>query len=184
MCRYLEADDNETTRQFRHKHITPLVSLQNSQQIYNLDLDFGDYKIDFSRNGQELLLAGSKGHIAQLEWKTKQLKSEFHVKEKISAVKFLQNTKFVAVGQSKCVYIYDDQGVELHQLGAMHEPSHLEYLPYHYLLAGVSKRGKLVYQDVSTGDIVAEIKTKTPNVRECLWRGCFRAGFFCHFRNF
>lgn len=127
-------------------------------------MDFGRYSVDFSRNGQELVIGSSKGHIAQLEWKTKKLKSEFHVRERVSDVKFLQNTKFVAVAQQRCVFIYDDQGIELHRLGGMHDPLHLEYLPYHYLLASISERGKMVYQDVSTGDIIAEIKTKTPNV--------------------
>lgn len=70
---------------------------------------------------------------------------EFHVKEKVRAVKFLQNKKFISVAQKECVYIYDDQGIELHRLGGMHTPLHLEYLPYHYLLASISERGKLVY---------------------------------------
>ena len=89
---------------------------------------------------------------------------EFHVSQKVNDIKFLQNEKFIAVAQKECAFIYDDQGIELHRLGGLHVPLHIEYLPYHYLLASISERGKLAYQDVSTGDIVAEIKTKNQNV--------------------
>lgn len=70
----------------------------------------------------------------------------------------------MAIAQQTTGFIYDDQGIELHRLTKMIEPTHLEYLPYHYLLAGISQRGILTYQDVSTGEIISEIKTKAQNV--------------------
>lgn len=91
---YLEADDNETTRQFRQKTLMDHIPLQNQQQIMNLDLEFGSYNLDFSRDGQELLLGSSQGHVAVLDWKTKNLKCEFNVKEKIRDVKFLHSNSF------------------------------------------------------------------------------------------
>jgi len=47
--------------------------------------------MDISRNGKHLLLAGKKGHMAMLEWRNKNLVSEFNVKDKVHCVKFLQN---------------------------------------------------------------------------------------------
>jgi len=65
-----------------------------------------------------------------------------------------------AVAQKKYLYIYDNQGIELHQMKDHLEPSLLEYLPYHYLLCSASKLGFLKYLDISCGKEVAECKTR------------------------
>lgn len=93
--------------------------------MFNLDLDYGFYNIDFTRTGNYLALAGTQGHIAILEWKKKSLKCEFNVKDKIRDIKFLQNETQFAVAQKKYVYIYDHSGTELHRLKAHAEPFHL-----------------------------------------------------------
>jgi hypothetical protein len=100
-------------------------------------------------------LAGSKGHIAIMDWKKKNLKCEFNVKEKIRDIKFLHNETLYAVAQMKYLYIYDNTGAEVHRLKTHPEPVHLEFLPYHFLLSTMSKEGLLTYQDVSTGQLVA-----------------------------
>jgi U3 small nucleolar RNA-associated protein 7 len=132
--------------------------------VYDLELEFGQYFIDFTRNGQSLALAGSKGHVALMEWKTKKLVSEFQVKEKVKDVKWLHSEQMVAVAQKQFVHIYDHQGLEVHRLRNMPEPIHLEYLPFHYLLTSISAFGLLSYQDISTGQIVVEHKTKVRDV--------------------
>jgi len=78
------------------------------------------------------LMGGSSGQVCLLEWKTKKLRCEFNVKEKIRDVKFLHNNNFLAVAQKKNVCVYDAQGIELHNLKNMPEPVGLEYLPYHF----------------------------------------------------
>jgi len=40
------------------------------------------------------------------------------------------------------------------------EPVKLDYLTYHFLLVSASRLGTLKYLDVSTGQFVAEAKTK------------------------
>ena len=65
-----------------------------------------------------------------------------------------------AVAQSKHLYIYDQNGVELHRLASHIEPTRLEFLPYHWLLVSVGLTGYLKYQDTSTGQIVVEHRTK------------------------
>lgn len=54
-----------------------------------------------------------------------------------SFTRFLQDQSFYAVAQKKYVFIYDKDGVEVHCLKAHIEPTRLEFLPYHWLLATV-----------------------------------------------
>ena len=43
--------------------------------------DFGPYKsLDYTRNGKFLLLGSKKGHVAMLDWKNKDLITEFQTK--------------------------------------------------------------------------------------------------------
>jgi hypothetical protein len=51
--------------------------------------------------------------------------------------RFLQDQSFFAVAQKKYVFIYDRDGVEIHCLKAHIEPTRLEFLPYHWLLATI-----------------------------------------------
>lgn len=95
-----------------------------------------------------------------MQWKEKKLVTEFTVKEKIRDVAFLHNENMFAVAQKQNCYIYDDHGIEIHALKHFIEPKFLEFLPYHFLLTCMTKRGHLKYQDVTTGEVVAEHKTK------------------------
>lgn len=52
-------------------------------------------------------------------------------------VRFLHDHSHYAVAQQKYVFIYDRDGVELHRLKSHVEPTRLEFLPYHWLLASV-----------------------------------------------
>jgi hypothetical protein len=50
---------------------------------------------------------------------------------------FLQDHSMYAVAQKKYVFIYDRDGVELHRLKSHLEPTRLEFLPFHWLLASI-----------------------------------------------
>jgi U3 small nucleolar RNA-associated protein 7 len=59
--------------------------------MFDLALDSGKTFIDYSKNGEHLLLAGEKGRFAHLNFRTKALSCEMDLKDKLKDVKFLQS---------------------------------------------------------------------------------------------
>jgi U3 small nucleolar RNA-associated protein 7 len=149
------------TWQFRQADIVAGVQESAKKKHFKLEMpEFGPYSMNYSGNGRHLLLGGRKGHLTLLDWHSFAPKCEFHVKETIRAVQVLHNETMFAVAQKKYVHIYDDTGMELHVLKNQLEVNRLDFLPYHYLLTSISKLGTLRYQDMSTGEIVAEHRTR------------------------
>ncbi|KAL0959154.1 hypothetical protein HGRIS_014440 [Hohenbuehelia grisea] len=109
---------------------------------------------------RHLAIAGRTGHVATFDWQTGQLHSELQLQETCRDITFLHDQSHYAVAQKKFVYIYDRDGVELHCLKSHIEPTRLEFLPYHWLLASVGNAGYLKYQDTSTGQLLVEHRTK------------------------
>ncbi|KAI7906406.1 WD40-repeat-containing domain protein [Cokeromyces recurvatus] len=158
---YLEAEGLEKTFKFRQDQLIPSLDVNTASKIFTLDLpQFGPYAIDYTRNGRHLLIGGHKGHIAAFDWQTGGLHFETHVNETVRDVKWLHNETLLAVAQKKYVYIYDKSGLEIHRLKSHSYVDRLEFLPYHYLLATIGSNGYLKYQDTSTGELVAEKRTK------------------------
>ncbi|OQR82071.1 hypothetical protein THRCLA_11160 [Thraustotheca clavata] len=157
----LVAEGLEKTYRFTQEQLKEHVDRNTANKIFDLNLDtFGPYTIDYSRNGRNLLLGGAKGHLAMFDALRMNLSCEFHVKESVRDVKFLHNNSLFAVAQKKYTYIYDNTGAEAHCIRTMQDPKRLEFLPYHFLLACVSGGGVLTYNDVTTGQQVANHKSK------------------------
>ncbi|KAH7160710.1 small nucleolar ribonucleoprotein complex subunit [Dactylonectria macrodidyma] len=151
----------ERTYKVRQQDIVDDVAVDTAQKRFELKLDaLGPYNFDYSRNGRDLLLAGRKGHVATMDWREGKLGCELQLNETVRDVKWLHNNQYFAVAQKKYVYIYDHNGVELHTLKRHQEVSHMEFLPYHFLLSTIGATGVLKYQDTSTGQLVAEIPTR------------------------
>merc|ERR1712000_87109 len=131
--------------------ITKDVAVETAQKRFELKLDaLGPYAFDYTRNGRELLLGGRKGHIATMDWREGKLGCEIQLGETVRDVKWLHNNQYFAVAQKKNVFIYDRQGVEIHSLRKHQEVTHMEFLPYHFLLATLG----------TTGILVAELPTR------------------------
>ncbi|CAG9956228.1 unnamed protein product [Clonostachys rosea f. rosea IK726] len=151
----------ERTYKVRQDEIVNDIALETAKKRFELKLDaLGPYVFDYSRNGRELLLGGRKGHVAAMDWREGKLTCEVQLGETIRDVKWLHNNQYFAASQKKNVYIYDRNGVELHCLKRHQEVTHMEFLPYHFLLGTIGTTGVLKYQDVSTGQLVAEVPTK------------------------
>ena len=150
----------ERTYKVRQDEIRAAVGVQQAKKAVEFNLDMGPYRSNYTRNGRSLLLAGRKGHIATCEWRAGKPGCELHLTETIRDAKWLHNDQYFAVAQKKYTYIYDHAGVEIHCLRKYVEATHLEFLPYHFLLAGIENSGFLRYTDTSTGQIVAEFPTR------------------------
>ncbi len=157
---YLEAEGMEKTQRFSQAQIRDAVDIGSAKKIFTLKLDtFGPYEARYSRNGRHLLLGGRLGHLASCDWMDGKLSCEVHVKETVRDVCYLHNETMFAAAQKKYVYIYDNQGLEVHCLRHHVEVNRMDFLPYHYLLATVGNAGVLRYSDTSTGQSVAEYRT-------------------------
>ena len=134
---FLEAEGElERTYKVRQEEIWGEVGIETAQKKFELKLEnLGPYVCEYTRNGRDLLLAGRKGHVATMDWRDGKLACELQLSETIRDARWLHNNQYFAVAQKKYVYIYDSNGVELHCLRKHVEVSHMEFLPYHFLLA-------------------------------------------------
>ncbi|XP_063589076.1 WD repeat-containing protein 46-like [Penaeus indicus] len=155
----LEAKEGTYTAHITQSDIKKAVDITTAAKGFDLKLEYGPYVMDYTRNGRHLLIGGRKGHLASFDWITKKLHFETNVMESIHDLCFLHTERMMAVAQKQWVYVYDNQGVELHCLKMMHRTLQLEFLPYHFLLCAGNESGILSWLDISLGKEV--IRTRT-----------------------
>uniref|UniRef100_A0A672ZT98 WD repeat-containing protein 46 n=1 Tax=Sphaeramia orbicularis TaxID=375764 RepID=A0A672ZT98_9TELE len=161
---FLEGDDGEDTCTISQEDIVDAVDISSGAKYFNLKLSqFGPYRVDYNRTGRlvHLLLGGRRGHIACIDWQSKNLMCEINVMEAVNDVKWLHSENMYAVAQKKWLHIYDSNGIELHCIRKFNDVLRMQFLPYHFLLATASATSFLQYLDVSVGKEVAAICTKT-----------------------
>ncbi|WWC61436.1 uncharacterized protein I303_104020 [Kwoniella dejecticola CBS 10117] len=156
----VEEEEGERTWRVKQKEIEESVGQASRKKKFDLKFEgMGSYKVDYTRNGRHLAIASSSGHVATFDWQAGKLHSEIQLKESVRDIKFLHSEDFYAVAQKRYVFIYDQNGVELHKLKQHIDPTYMEFLPYHYLLTTVGHAGYLKYHDTSTGVMLTQIPT-------------------------
>ncbi|KAK5779123.1 hypothetical protein RI543_003008 [Arxiozyma heterogenica] len=178
---YMEAEtEMEKTFRVKQEEIKSNVDVSTANKALDLSLkEFGPYYTNYSRSGTHLLISGRKGHVASMDWRKGELRAELHLNESCYAATYLQNEQYFAIAQKKYTFIYDHEGVELHRMKQHIEARHLEFLPYHYLLATAGETGWLKYHDVSTGVLVSELRTKlgpTVSMKQNPWNAVMHLG--------
>lgn len=157
---FLEGEGIEKTWRIKQEAIHREVDVLSSRNQYDIVLpELGPYTLDFTPNGRYMAAAGRKGHLALVDMKNMNLVKEIQVRETVRDVAFLHNELFFAAAQKKYPYIYNREGTELHCLKESGACLRLQFLRNHLLLASVNKSGQLHYQDVTTGQMVANYRT-------------------------
>lgn len=151
----------EHTFNAQQEDIVNAVDEGASLKAFDLPLPgSGPFRLSYTHTGRHLLMAGERGHIVLSEWKRSHLVTEEQLYDTVRDAIFLHNDNFFATAQSKCAYIYDKRGQEVHALDTHTEPVLLDFLPKHFLLVSASKTGVLRYQDTTDGRMVAQHHTK------------------------
>lgn len=133
------------------------VNLYTKEKAFSISMDKGPYRCIYSGNGSHLLVTNQNGYASAFNTQSLQLCFETELDDKIYDAKWLHNEQYFATAQEDCVFVYDRNGSELHAVRDMRNTTLLDFLPYHFLLAGASKNGFLNYLDTSTGEVVSTI---------------------------
>ncbi|KAL1269200.1 hypothetical protein QQF64_031489, partial [Cirrhinus molitorella] len=84
---FLEGDEDEDTNTISQDDIADAVDITSGSKYFNLHLSqFGPYRLDYSRTGRHLLVGGKKGHVACINWQSKDLMCEMNVMETVNDV--------------------------------------------------------------------------------------------------
>lgn len=132
------------------------VSQLTMEKAFSLALDNGPFSVGYTKNGRHMFVHSEHGFLSAFDVKLLKPHFEIDVKERIRDATFLHNECFIAAAQKDNVFIYNNQGCEVHCIRDNRNVFKLEYLFYHFLLCSLSTNNFLRYQDVSTGKMVAE----------------------------
>ena len=150
----------ERTHKTQQRAIVEATSANAAANAWRKALPKGPYGVNVARTGRHAVCYGAGGRVEVLDLHRNVRTSEVRCGEVCRAATFLHDETMVAVAQRKYVYVYDQDGAEVHRMAKHLEPEHLSYLPFHFLLASAGHAGWLKYNDVSTGQFVAEHNTR------------------------
>lgn len=82
-------NDLDRTWRVTQSEIQEAVGQEASSRAINLDLQYGPYTCDFTANGRHLAIAGRKGHVATMDWKSGKLHSEIQLNETVRDIRWV-----------------------------------------------------------------------------------------------
>lgn len=146
---------NEDTR-MTQKALKAAVDIGTQKKLFDFDLPGGPFQLKPSRNGKHVILGGKSGQLSVIDRTTMYPMCDITVDESVLDVTFLHNYTMFAAAQRKYTYIYDSiSGAEVHCLKDHSKVTHIDFLPYHFLLVSWAENGVIRFLDTSTGQNVA-----------------------------
>ncbi len=141
------------------------VNLYTKEKAHNIYIDDGPFHINYTINGSHMLINNASGMFSAHNTHHLTVGFERNFEDSVFDATWLHNELYFAAAQKNALYIYNNEGVELHAVRDISAPRLLEFLPYHFLLATACANGRLKYLDTSTGRIVGDvnIKERTPH---------------------
>eukprot|EP00866_Antonospora_locustae_P000853 jgi/Antlo1/853/1964 len=153
----------EQTHLLTQEEIKRHVCMLTKEKAFDIYMKNGPFFVSYTKNGRHMLVRNSKGFLSSFDVKSLKVHFEIDVKDEIQDALYLHNECFLATAQKESVFIYDNQGVEIHCIREHRHVIKMEYLFYHFLLCTLSTDNFLKYQDVSTGKMISEIYVKERN---------------------
>lgn len=84
------------------------LDMGNISKCFRLSLEnYGPYFLDYSIDGNNMLLVGKKGYVAMMNWKTKHLIHEMTTNETVKKAAFLNNPYMFVIAQQNNLEFYD-----------------------------------------------------------------------------
>ena len=155
--------ESEMDRTFSmsQKKMESQVDFGTKKKLFDFKLPGGPFTLNPSKNGRHILMTGNGGQASVIDRHSMVSTCDFTVGEPIVTSTFLHDHSLFACAQRKYVYIYSSRsGEEVHCLRDHTAITHMDYLPFHYLLVSCGEQGNLRYMDTSTGSLVAKHNTK------------------------
>jgi len=85
---FIEAEGElERTWKVSQTQIREAVDVATAEKGFGLDLQFGPYCADYTRDGRDLVLAGRKGHVSTFDWREGKLGCELQLGETVRDVR-------------------------------------------------------------------------------------------------
>lgn len=141
------------------REILKEIPVAIASRKFDFKLPNGPYRADITLNGRTILLGGAGGHTAAFDWYKGTKFFELYPSDEVRDVCFLYDDTMSAMATRKSVYIFDKNGVQLHELTDHKNPLFLQFLRQHWLLVSATENGRLNYTDVTDGKTIAQIRT-------------------------
>ena len=158
MLRTKEKGFIQSTHRIKERDILKEIPIAVQSQQFDFKLPKGPYVVDVSKDGRSVIFGGQKKHLAQFDRYNSKKLFELNTDFSIRDVTFCQNDTLNAVATSKDLYIFDKSGTQIHEIDVAKNAFGVQFLPYHFLLVAGTYERKLVYIDITSGEIIKKFQ--------------------------
>lgn len=172
--------EDQLSQKYTQDYLKKNVNLYLAEKAIKLDLNhsISGYKTCYNENGSHSLIYNKEGYMASFDTQKLNLQFELSNNEPIYNACYLHNEEYIAVAH-KNLFIYNNNGQELHCVRKIQNINHMEFLPNHFLLGNITYfrgKNKLEYLDTSIGEIIASLELVNNPITTCNFDGIICLG--------